>query len=120
MLPRLITSGVLMMNMLAGCGATAPAPRGVLLIHIYLSGGPATPSGGSACRGTRCPGAGVVTVHNSGGEIVARERVRLRHHARFVLAPGAYEVSTAGGCSVQRSVVQADKTSSADVVCNIS
>ena len=109
-----------MMCVLAGCGATAPAPTGVLLTHIYLSGGPATPSGGSACQGTRCPGVGVVTVHNSAGRVVARERLRLRHHARFVLAPGAYEVSTANECSVQRSVVRADKTSSADIVCNIS
>lgn len=119
MLVRFITFAVLSMNLLAGCGATAPAPTGVLLAHIYLSGGPASSSGGSVCQGTRCPGAGVVAVRNSAGKIVARERVRLRDHARFVLSPGAYEVS-AVGCSVLRSVVRVGKTSSADIVCSIS
>lgn len=120
MRPRFITFSVLLtMLVCAGCGPTAPAQTGVLLVRIYLSGGPASSAGGSVCQGTRCPGAGVVTVHDSAGKVVARERVHLRDHARFVLAQGVYEVS-AHGCSVQRAVVRSGRTSSADSVCSIS
>jgi len=120
MLPRFIAFAVVMMGVFAGCGATGSAPTGVLLGYIYLSGGPATASGGAACQGTRCPGAGVVTVHDRAGKVVARERVRPHHDARFVLGPGTYEVSAGDDCSVKRSVVRAGKTSNADIVCGIS
>jgi hypothetical protein len=113
-----IGTAVVAMLLLGSCGS-ATAPTGMITGGIYLSGGPANRSGGSACGRTRCPGSGTVTVRDSAVRVVARARLRSRQRFRFVLAVGTYKVSSGPACTIAKSTVRAGKTSGANILCNI-
>ena len=93
--------------------------NGQLTGGIYLVGGPALPSGRSACNGTRCPGRGRVRVRDARGVVVARATLNQGRRYRFHLPTGWYTVSSGSACSSERVAVIAGKTRTANISCSI-
>jgi hypothetical protein len=92
---------------------------GQLTGGIYLVGGPASPTGGSACNGTRCPGRGRIKVRDRRGAVVAHAALKQDQHYRFRLPAGWYTVSSGPACSSKRVAVIVEKTTTANISCSI-
>jgi hypothetical protein len=95
------------------------APSGVLTGRIYLVGGPAGPSGGSACQGTRCPTGGRVIVRDNHGNVAVEANVRPGQPFHFRLSPGRYKLSAEPGCGTPHVRITAGKRTKSSIICDI-
>jgi hypothetical protein len=133
-LPSLL--GILVATLLASCGGSARThvvvrsagpdavmsgkfPLGVVTGAIFFGGGPAVPS-------NRLAMAGSISVLGSTGKVFTHTHARAGQHFRLWLPPGRYEVTTGqelhpkSGCSPERVLVRAGRTSHVDVYVNCS
>ena len=92
-------------GLLASCGHTTRSLTGTLTIEGGLS-----PYGGLS------PQPGIVKVM-SGGHVVASQRLFSGQTFRFDLTPDRYQVGSTGGCSTTTVTVEANSTTTTEVVC---
>ena len=99
--------------------AVARTQSATLTGGIYLVGGPASPSGGSACHGTQCPGGGQVIVRHFRGSVVTSATLDPGQHFHIHLTPGRYTLSGGPTCTAQHIVVNSGTATHADISCSI-